>query len=167
MKTEKLTGYSSSFLQHKKISVLIRDSKFIYNEIKKMQKDRYKSFSCRVHINTAEKKEILIDMKVSCIKDKAENIIGFLLIGSEIKNKQHLRKKFGITDRELEVIQFLLLGLTYREIAGELGITERTIKAHMTHIYNKICVNNKFQLLSFLNEYNLVPQKSSERIIFT
>jgi NarL family two-component system response regulator YdfI len=49
----------------------------------------------------------------------------------------------GITDRELEVLREVGAGKTSKQIAFQLGITERTVKAHLTNIYNKLGVDSR------------------------
>lgn len=48
-----------------------------------------------------------------------------------------------ITERELEVLRAVGEGNTSKQIAYQLGITERTVKAHLTHIYNKLGVDSR------------------------
>jgi NarL family two-component system response regulator YdfI len=48
-----------------------------------------------------------------------------------------------ITDRELEVLREVGEGKTSKQIAFQLGITERTVKAHLTNIYNKLGVDSR------------------------
>ncbi|TFG72471.1 MAG: response regulator transcription factor [Anaerolineales bacterium] len=48
-----------------------------------------------------------------------------------------------LTDRELEVLQAAAKGERSKEIARRLGITERTVKAHLTNIYNKLGVDSR------------------------
>lgn len=48
-----------------------------------------------------------------------------------------------ITDRELQVLRAVGEGSTSKQIALQLGITERTVKAHLTHIYNKLGVDSR------------------------
>ncbi|HEY7517710.1 MAG TPA: LuxR C-terminal-related transcriptional regulator [Methylomirabilota bacterium] len=52
----------------------------------------------------------------------------------------------GLTRREREVIDLLTRGVRNREIAQQLSISERTVKAHLTHIYLKLGVSNRLQL---------------------
>ena len=49
----------------------------------------------------------------------------------------------GLTDRELEVIQAAARGERNKEIAYKLGITERTVKAHLASIYQKFGVDSR------------------------
>jgi NarL family two-component system response regulator YdfI len=48
-----------------------------------------------------------------------------------------------LTGRELEVLKGVAQGERSKEIALHLGITERTIKAHLASIYNKLGVDNR------------------------
>lgn len=48
-----------------------------------------------------------------------------------------------ITDREMEVLRAVGEGNTSKQIAFQLGITERTVKAHLTNIYNKLGVDSR------------------------
>jgi NarL family two-component system response regulator YdfI len=49
----------------------------------------------------------------------------------------------GLSDRELEVLASVAVGRRSKEIAVELGITERTVKAHLASIYNKLGVDSR------------------------
>jgi DNA-binding NarL/FixJ family response regulator len=51
-----------------------------------------------------------------------------------------------ISDREREVLQLLVSGCSNREIGSELGIEERTVKAHVAQLMRKIGVQNRIAL---------------------
>lgn len=48
-----------------------------------------------------------------------------------------------LTERELEVLQAVANGETNKGVALQLGITERTVKAHLTSAYNKLGVDSR------------------------
>ena len=50
-----------------------------------------------------------------------------------------------LSDRELEVLRHVAAGKTNKVIARDLGITERTVKAHLTSVFNQIGVSDRTQ----------------------
>ena len=57
--------------------------------------------------------------------------------------------QFGLTARELEVLRALTRGARNSDIAMQLGITERTVKAHLASIYTKLGVGSRTAAVSF------------------
>jgi DNA-binding NarL/FixJ family response regulator len=49
----------------------------------------------------------------------------------------------ALTSREMEVLGLVAQGLSNLQIARELGLSVRTIEAHLTHIYNKLGVGSR------------------------
>lgn len=49
----------------------------------------------------------------------------------------------NLTERENEVMRGVAAGERNKEIAYRLGISERTVKAHLTHIFNKLGVDSR------------------------
>lgn len=49
----------------------------------------------------------------------------------------------SLTERELEVLRSVALGERNKEIAARLGITERTVKAHLASVFNKLGVDSR------------------------
>lgn len=54
----------------------------------------------------------------------------------------------SITPRELEILEFVSLGLTVKQVATRLGLSPRTVEAHIAKIYRKLGVRNRVQALS-------------------
>ena len=48
-----------------------------------------------------------------------------------------------LTDREAEVLRLASRGLLNKQIARELGIGEKTVKAHLGRVYERIGVTNR------------------------
>jgi len=53
-----------------------------------------------------------------------------------------------LTERELEVLAAVARGDRNKEIAIQLGVTERTVKAHLTNVYNKLGVDSRAAAVS-------------------
>lgn len=65
----------------------------------------------------------------------------------EITHVQHDSDQYGFTDREDEVLGILITGASNKEIARELGITERTIKAHVASLLQKTGTKDRVLLI--------------------
>jgi DNA-binding NarL/FixJ family response regulator len=64
---------------------------------------------------------------------------------------------FGLTPRELEVVGEILGGCSNSEIAVKLAISHKTVKHHLTNIFEKLGVCNRLELALFAMHHNLVP----------
>lgn len=58
------------------------------------------------------------------------------------------RETDELTERELEVLQFIALGKADKEIARDLGISTNTVKHHITTIYRKLDAVNRAEAIS-------------------
>lgn len=65
---------------------------------------------------------------------------------------------FDLTPREIEVIAFIVEGNTNRNIAERCGVSQQTVKHHLTSIFNKVGVDNRLELALFAINHNLVPE---------
>lgn len=59
-----------------------------------------------------------------------------------------MKKQLVLTDRQRELVSCVRRGLSNREIAGELGIGEDTVKAHLSRLYAKFGVPNRAALVA-------------------
>jgi DNA-binding NarL/FixJ family response regulator len=55
-----------------------------------------------------------------------------------------------LTDREHQVAKLVMSGADNASIAGELGITCRTVKAHVAHMFDKLGVPNRVSMATLL-----------------
>ena len=51
----------------------------------------------------------------------------------------------GLTKRELEILQLVAEGLSNEEIGKKIFISKKTVKTHLTNIFDKLQVNNRFK----------------------
>ena len=54
-----------------------------------------------------------------------------------------------LSERELEVLKIAAKGMSNRDIAGELFISERTVQAHMRSIFNKLGVGSRSEAILY------------------
>ncbi|MCR3757538.1 response regulator [Clostridium felsineum] len=65
----------------------------------------------------------------------------------------------SITERELFILQAIARGCKSKEIAFDMGISERTVKAHLTNIYNKLEVSSRSEAVAKAIEKGIIHVK--------
>ena len=73
------------------------------------------------------------------------------------------RELSDLSERELEVLKLIARGLTNREIAKSLFVTEATIKTHVTHILTKLTLRDRVQAVVVAYESGLVQAGADSR----
>ncbi len=61
---------------------------------------------------------------------------------------EKIKRKVKLTQKELTILQAVSQGLTSKEIANDIGIAERTVKARLTSIYNKLGVDTRAEAVA-------------------
>jgi DNA-binding CsgD family transcriptional regulator len=93
------------------------------------------------------------------ICERPRPLVGIFIIEEKISHKLDLnkiRQEFRLTRREIDVLRRVLDGFKNTEIADDLEITEQTVKDHLTNIYMKFGVTNRFTLVrSLMNSQEL------------
>ena len=65
--------------------------------------------------------------------------------------------KFGLTERELEVLTYVAAGMSNREIAQQLFITQKTAGAHVSNILRKLGVSSRVEAAAVAYRLGLIP----------
>ena len=63
----------------------------------------------------------------------------------------------GITPRELEILGLIAAGLSTREIAGRIYVSENTVKTHSSRVFSKLGARRRTQAVQLAKEYRLLP----------
>ena len=63
-----------------------------------------------------------------------------------------------LTPREMEVLQLVAQGLSNKELAKELTISEKTVKTHLSSIYGKLNLSDRTQAAIYALKHDLVPK---------
>jgi NarL family two-component system response regulator YdfI len=69
------------------------------------------------------------------------------------------RRETDLTERELEVLTGLVRGERNKEIAKSLGVTERTVRAHLSMIYLKLDVDSRTLAVAVAIKWGLIPTR--------
>jgi two-component system, NarL family, response regulator LiaR len=67
------------------------------------------------------------------------------------------RVDLGITPRELEILELIAEGLSNREIAGKLFVSENTVKTHSSRVFDKLGAKRRTQAVQLGKELGLLP----------
>jgi DNA-binding NarL/FixJ family response regulator len=65
-------------------------------------------------------------------------------------------KDYGLSDREMEVLQLLSEGKTNKELAKALWISEQTVKTHLAHIFGKLGTSDRTETVAHALRSGLV-----------
>jgi len=66
-------------------------------------------------------------------------------------------KDLGITKRELEILEQIAQGLSNREIADKLFVSENTVKTHSSRLFDKLSARRRTQAVQIGKEMGLIP----------
>ncbi|MEQ8470363.1 MAG: response regulator transcription factor [Marinoscillum sp.] len=66
------------------------------------------------------------------------------------------QQDFGLTPREIEILNQLKSGLTYEKTASNLNISYFTVRKHIENIYRKMQVSNKLEAVHKASDNNLI-----------
>jgi DNA-binding CsgD family transcriptional regulator len=96
-------------------------------------------------LKLTRKKEVIVFKEV-LVSDAAPFVL----------NEQKQRE-LSITPRELEILELIANGMSNREIAGKLFVTESTVKTHSSRLFDKLCAKRRTQAVQIGKEFGLIP----------
>ena len=76
----------------------------------------------------------------------AKKALSMIKIGVPEESKKEIID-YGLTDREIEVLEHLSKGLSYEQIADNLFISYGTVRKHVENTYRKLKVNNRIEAI--------------------
>jgi len=76
---------------------------------------------------------------------------------SEFVLNEERQRELGITRRELEILELIARGLSNREIAEKLFVSENTVKTHSSRLFDKLDVKRRTQAVQVGKEMGLIP----------
>jgi two-component system, NarL family, response regulator YdfI len=101
-------------------------------------------------------RETLIDTIIAAAKGESLLAPSILKRVLAVQQNINAKKESVLSDRELEVLQAAARGERNKEIAFKLGITERTVKAHLASVYQKFGVDSRAAAVAVAAEQGLL-----------
>jgi DNA-binding NarL/FixJ family response regulator len=98
----------------------------------------------------------LVEQTVEGLRPVSPDVAGFLLdIDEDIAAGSSIER---LTPREREVVNLIARGYSYRETAGRLSISVKTLESHMGHIFEKLSVASRHELAALAYEEGYVDR---------
>jgi len=94
--------------------------------------------------------QLLDAVKAAILKDEQ--------IRSGLDEQKSIMKRLeSLTPREHEILTYLIAGMLYKQIASELKISERTVKAHRKQVFEKVGVASIADLVRLTEKAGIKP----------
>jgi DNA-binding CsgD family transcriptional regulator len=77
--------------------------------------------------------------------------------GGPFVANERKREDLRITRRELEILELIAQGLSNREIAAKLFVSENTVKTHSSRVFDKLGARRRTQAVQLGKEFGLLP----------
>ena len=107
------------------------------------------------YINKASGKQELLNAIESIVNEKkyfSAPVLEQYELYKKIKTANH---EINLTNRELQIIDCIILHLSNKEIAQKLGISERTVETHRKNIFRKTNTKGVASLVQFVKEHGI------------
>ncbi len=88
--------------------------------------------------------------------DISASMLGALRDNTPSTNGNGSKGAFGLTAREMEIISTVVAGYSNAEMAKKYGISEQTVKHHLSNIFDRVGVSNRLELALFAVHHRLV-----------
>jgi len=77
--------------------------------------------------------------------------------GAPFVPNERKREDLSITPRELEILELIAQGMSNREIADKLYVSENTVKTHSSRVFGKLGARRRTQAVQLGKEFGLLP----------
>jgi signal transduction histidine kinase/DNA-binding NarL/FixJ family response regulator len=100
--------------------------------------------------NIGKQKKAILNLSISNLK----SLNNSNAVPEDAKFSATLEQKcrlFNLTNREIEIVKLMIKGVTYKTIAKNLFIADRTVTTHIQNIFEKLGVSNKVEMINKLS----------------
>ena len=82
-------------------------------------------------------------------RERVADLIGMLRHRQAAEAERRADPTFGLTPRELQMVSAVVAGCSNGDIAAKFSISPKTVKHHLTNIFDKLGVSNRLELALF------------------
>lgn len=76
--------------------------------------------------------------------------------GPFVRDQQKVAS-LGLTPRELEILELIAQGLSNKEIAARVSVSENTVKTHSSRVFEKLGARRRTQAVQLGQQLRLIP----------
>jgi len=105
---------------------------------------------------TRKKPEVIVEEKIVRETIVKEVPVPVPVAGPFVVDETRV-SQLGITARELEILGLIASGLSNREIAGQLFVSENTVKTHSSRLFDKLGAKRRTQAVQIGKTARLIP----------
>jgi NarL family two-component system response regulator LiaR len=99
---------------------------------------------------------IWLGLKLTATKERVVVKEVLVPVGEPFALDEKKREGLGITRRELEILELISLGMSNREIAAKLFVSENTVKTHSSRVFDKLGAKRRTQAVQLGKEFGLL-----------
>ncbi len=143
--------------EHESIYDIFDCPETVKSIIKQIEEGHADRSIIRCSISAGRDGRTSFSLEIEPIKNENGEFAGVMVFVKEDRTIGEFKKKYRITDRQLDILFMTVSGLSNREIASCLKISEKTVENHLFNIYNRVGVDNKIELFNLTRSIDIVP----------
>lgn len=90
------------------------------------------------------------------IIDRFGDFMGILIVLIENENLKNFKRKYQLTDRQLEIVMLAVRGDSNLDIEQKLNLKRRTVESHLFNVYQKLGVSSKVELIRLISDLDVL-----------
>jgi DNA-binding CsgD family transcriptional regulator len=153
---ERMLSAAPGSLIGRPFAELVRDGEAVGGRLELFKKGSDPSLRLRLALAPEGREPTTADCYLSKVKDRFSDLVGVLLLAKELPGRREFQGLHKITDREMEIVDLVLAGSSNKAIGEALYISERTVEAHCLHVYNKLGIGSKAELVKLCAKYDFL-----------
>lgn len=92
-------------------------------------------------------------------RGSVQDLVQYLRAAEGAPPREAPARGFGLTPRELDIVETIVAGYSNREIARHLSISEDTVKNHLSNVFDKLGVSSRLELALFAVNHRLLADR--------
>jgi len=111
----------------------------------------FAAFGIWLGLKLTRKEEVVL------LKEVVKEVPVPMSVAEPFSVNEEQQRQLGITKRELEILELIAHGLSNREIANKLFVSENTVKTHSSRLFDKLSAKRRTQAVQIGKEIGLIP----------